>query len=211
MSEEILKALMQLFGLIAKQDGGVQKNEIEYVRNFLKQQLSANVVEEYFALFQKYCKDKRRKVNVDSDAVQLTSMKDSVKILGICKKINKKLNREQKVVVLVRMYELINADRHFTDQRMAIINTAADVFNFSDIEKKEIETFVIKDDISDLDFSNMLVVNSDEQENLKKCQHIKSGKLDGNCLILYVKRKTIFPSLHGKSGSIFKWTVIKFT
>ena len=32
MSEEILKALMQLFGLIAKQDGGAVSNETEYVK-----------------------------------------------------------------------------------------------------------------------------------------------------------------------------------
>ncbi len=30
MSEEILKALMQLFALLAKQDDGVEANEIEY-------------------------------------------------------------------------------------------------------------------------------------------------------------------------------------
>ena len=45
MSEEILKALMQLFGLIAKQDGGVESNESEYVKSFLKQQLNVEAGE----------------------------------------------------------------------------------------------------------------------------------------------------------------------
>ena len=31
MSEEILKALMQLFAIIAKQDGGVKDSEIDFV------------------------------------------------------------------------------------------------------------------------------------------------------------------------------------
>ena len=35
MSEEILKALMQLFAIIAKQDEGVESNERDYVVNFL--------------------------------------------------------------------------------------------------------------------------------------------------------------------------------
>ena len=35
MSEEILKALMQLFAIIAKQDEGVEMKEREYVINFL--------------------------------------------------------------------------------------------------------------------------------------------------------------------------------
>ncbi len=59
------------------------------------------------------------------------SVKDSVKILGICKKINRTLNQEQKVVVLMRLYELVNADRQFTLQRMNIINTVAEVFKIS--------------------------------------------------------------------------------
>ena len=54
MSEEILKALMQLFAIIAKQDEGVEANEIEYVTNFLTQQLSEETVEEYMALFEEF-------------------------------------------------------------------------------------------------------------------------------------------------------------
>ena len=191
MSEEILKALMQLFGLIAKQDGGVQDTENEYVKNFLKQQLSAEAVGEYFALFQKHSKDKKARNNEEEGKVKLTSMKDSVRIIGICKKINKQLNKEQKVVVLVRMYELINADRRFTDQRMAIINTAADVFRLPEEEKKSIEAFVINNDLKELDIENVMVINSHEDEGTKR-EHIKTGKLDGDVLILRVKSADLY-------------------
>ena len=192
MSEEILKALMQLFGLIAKQDGGVQDTENEYVKSFLKQQLSAEAVEEYFSLFQKHSKDKKARSNDEEEGkVKLTSMKDSVRIIGICKKINKQLNKEQKVVVLVRMYELINADRRFTDQRMAIINTAADVFRLPEEEKKAIEAFVINNDLDVLDIENIMVINSQDDEG-KNREHIKTGKLDGDVLILRVKSANLY-------------------
>ena len=49
MSEEILKALMQLFAIVAKQDEGVEKTQIEYVKNFLEQQITADKVAEYIA------------------------------------------------------------------------------------------------------------------------------------------------------------------
>ena len=190
MSEEILKALMQLFGLIAKQDDGVQESEIEFVKNFLTQQLTSEAVDEYFALFQKHSKDKRSNGNNDGK-VQLTSMKDSVRIIGICKKINKQLNKEQKVVVLVRMYELVNADRKFTDQRMAIINTAADVFKFSNEEKKSIEAFVVNDDLSKLDYENVLAINSEVNDGEHR-EHIQAHKLHGNILILRVKSADLY-------------------
>ena len=45
MSEEILKALMQLFALIVKQDSGMEANEKEYVINFLTQQLNDETVD----------------------------------------------------------------------------------------------------------------------------------------------------------------------
>lgn len=191
MSEEILKALMQLFGLIAKQDEGVQESEIEFVKNFLQQQLTSEAVDEYFALFQKHSADTKKNREKPAGKVQLTSMKDSVRIIGICKKINKQLNKEQKVVVLVRLYELVNADRQFTDQRMAIINTAADVFKFSEIEKKNIETFVVNDDLNNLDFENLLTINAYENSGEKR-EHIQVQKLDGNILILRIKSADLY-------------------
>ena len=51
MSEEILKALMQLFAIIAKQDEGISEAERNYVENFLKTQLNDELVVDYLALF----------------------------------------------------------------------------------------------------------------------------------------------------------------
>ncbi|MCG8580573.1 MAG: ATP-binding cassette domain-containing protein [Bacteroidales bacterium] len=191
MSEEILKALMQLFGLIAKQDGGVEANETEYVKTFLKQQLNAEAVEEYYSLFLRFSKDSKLGKEEPEGKVKLTSMKDSVKILGICKKINKKLNKEQKVVVLLRLYELVNADRKFTEQRMAIINTVADVFKLPKEEIEAIETYTVNNELAQLDLDDVLVVNHHIPE-LNNAKHIQTGELDGNVLILRVKSAGLY-------------------
>jgi hypothetical protein len=50
MSEKILKALMELFALIVKQDGGIVEKERNYVLDFLKKQLSTNVLIRYLLL-----------------------------------------------------------------------------------------------------------------------------------------------------------------
>ncbi|MGV8829991.1 MAG: ATP-binding cassette domain-containing protein [Breznakibacter sp.] len=192
MSEEILKALMQLFGLIAKQDGGVESNETEYVKGFLKQQLNTEAVEAYFQLFLHHASENKNASKGEEDGkVQLTSMKDSVKILAICKKINKQLNREQKVVVLVRLFELVNADGKFTDQRMAIINTVADVFKLDRKEVEAIEAFNIQTDLVKVDFSDILIVN-DQSLSLQNAMHLQSGKLDGSILILRVRSANLY-------------------
>lgn len=192
MSEEILKALMQLFGLLTKQDGGVESNETEYVRTFLKQQLNSEAVEEYFSLFLSFTEEDNKSRNGEEEGkVQLTSMKDSVKILGICKKINKQLNREQKVVVLVRLYELISMDMKLTDQRMAIVNTVADVFKLPKNEILAIEAFVLQNDSEKLGFPDILIADDHEVDNVNY-KHITTTGLHGSILVLNVKSADLY-------------------
>jgi ABC transport system ATP-binding/permease protein len=188
MSEEILKALMQLFAIIAKQDEGVVIHERDFVMNFLTHQLNDEMVKEFIALFDKHAglsKQEDESGNEENNKVKLTSVKDSVRILGICKKINKTLNQEQKIVVLVRLFEMVNADRRFTEQRMAIINTVAEVFNISKAEFRSIEAFVVQNEIDQLDFPNILIIN-EQTENYQTAKHIVTESLNGNIFILRI-------------------------
>ncbi len=109
MSEEILKALMQLFAIIAKQDEGVETNEKEYIKNFLAQHLSEEQSKEYYALFEKHSEWGDEEEEGETKKKRLTKVNDSVRILGICKKINKTLNQNQKIVALVRLFEFVNS------------------------------------------------------------------------------------------------------
>jgi ABC-type multidrug transport system ATPase subunit len=186
MSEEILKALMQLFAIIAKQDEGVETNEIEYVKIFLTQQLNDEAVNEYFTLFEKHAGLNEEDSDDSKSKKKLTSVKDSVRILGLCKKINKTLTQNQKIVVLVRLFELVNADRKFSDQRMAIINTVAEVFKVSQEEFKSIENFVVKNDLNDqLEDPNVMIIN-DSEIACEQCKHIQTEKLDEAIFILRI-------------------------
>lgn len=182
---------MQLFGLLTKQDGGVGSNETEYVRVFLKQQLNTEAVEEYFALFLKHSGDENKDEGEEAGKVRLTSMKDSVRILGICKKINKQLNREQKVVVLVRLYELISMDMKLTEQRMAIISTVAQVFKLPKEEISAIESFVLHNEAAKLNQPDFMLVNNEEGGDTEN-KHIQTIGLDGSIIILRVKSADLY-------------------
>ena len=143
MSEEILKALTQLFAIITKQDGGVTENERQFVINFFQQELDQDTVKEYVALYDEFSGWGK----ADEEKNKLTSVKDSVKTLGICKKINKTLTQKQKVVVLTKLLELIGSDKNFTPQRIEIINTVSTVFNIGQEEYKLVETFIIAQEV----------------------------------------------------------------
>ncbi len=194
MSEEILRALMQLFAIIAKQDEGAQLHERDFVVNFLTQQLNDEAVKEYIRLFDEHAgllEKEEPEEEGKPKKIKLTSVKDSVKILGICKKINKTLTQKQKIVVLVRLYELINADRKFTEQRMAIINTVAEVFKLTKEEMADIENFVVNNDPKALDYPSILTIH-DKKETGEQCKHIATEALDGYIYILQIKSVDLY-------------------
>jgi ABC-type multidrug transport system ATPase subunit len=183
MSEEILKALMELFALIVKHDAGILSIEREYVSNFLTKQLSKEAVIEYLGLFDQhagpvYSGDIRTEVSAPS-------VKDSVKILGICKKINRTLNQEQKVVVLVRLYELVNAARQFTRQRMNIINTVGEVFKISQEEFAATELFVKNDDAEKIINPAILILRPGDEE-CHICKKMHTGYQDTIIFVLRI-------------------------
>ncbi len=183
MSEEILKALMELFALIVKQDGGMIGDERAYVLDFLNKQLPKESVSEYLSLFEEHAGPVREKSAVKKPVVP--SVKDSVKILGICKKINRTLNQGQKVVVLLRLFELVNADKRFTPQRMNIINTVAEVFKILSEEFEATEQFVLNNEPDKLG-NPVIHILIPEKEHCTLCNRLITGYPDTNIYFLRI-------------------------
>ena len=186
MSEEILKALTQLFAIISKQDGGVTENERQFVINFFQQELDQDTIKEYLELYDNYSGYTKQGTSAEEEKNKLTSVKDSVKTLGICKKINKTLTQKQKVVVLTKLLELVGSDKNFTPQRMEIINTVSTVFNIVQDEYKLIETFVISEKPEVLNFADILMVDalSGKSAGLQKHAH---AHIEGHLVFMRIR------------------------
>jgi len=159
MSEEILKALTTLFAIITKQDGGVTENERNYVINFFRSELDQESIKAYLELYDEQSGYKTQGTE-DNTKVKLTSVKDAQRTLAICKKINSVLTQKQKVVVLIKLLELVVSDNQMSPQRMTIINTVSTVFNIVADEYKLIETFVASTNVFDMTFSDILIADS---------------------------------------------------
>jgi ABC transport system ATP-binding/permease protein len=183
MSEEILKALTQLFAIITKQDGGVTERERQFVINFFQTELDQDTIKEYLDLYDQFSGYGKE----DDGKSKLTSVKDSVKTLGICKKINKTLTQKQKVVVLIKLLELVSTDKNFTPQRMEIINTVSTVFNIIQDEYQLIESFVISEDAQSLNFTDILLLNSKGQADEGKLYKHVHGHIQGNLIFMRVQ------------------------
>jgi ABC-type multidrug transport system ATPase subunit len=160
MSEEILKALMQLFAIIAKQDTGSSSGQTNYINNFLRSQLNELKVDEYVNLYNEFLGNKET-LSKENEK-KLTSVKDSVRTLAICKKINKTLTQKQKIVVLIRLYEFICADNSHTQQRLQIISTVSEVFKITDQEKELIEDFIFNPANFNTEHSDSLLITEND-------------------------------------------------
>ncbi len=185
MSEEILKALTQLFAIITKQDGGVTENERQFVINFFQQELDQDTVKEYLTLYDDFSGYSKQGTG-DEEKNKLTSVRDSVKTLGLCKKINRTLTQKQKVVVLTKLLELIGSDKNFTPQRIEIINTVSTVFNIDQEEYKLVETFIIAQAVEGLNFKDILLVNSAETKSAENQKHTHAH-IEGQLIFMRVK------------------------
>ncbi len=187
MSEEILKALTQLFAIITKQDGGVTEKERNFVIGFFQQELDQDSIKEYVELYDKFAGLNQSESDKPEKKRKLTSVTDSVKTLAICRKINKTLTQKQKVVVLVKLLELVGSDKNFTPQRMEIIDTVSSVFNIVKDEYKLIEGFVLKEDAQELDFEDILAVSHASAENNTKEQKFVAADLEGQIIFMKVR------------------------
>jgi ABC-type multidrug transport system fused ATPase/permease subunit len=207
MSEEILKALTQLFAIITKQDGGVTEKERNFVISIFREDLDQDSIQEYLALYDEYV-DYGKNTEVVSKK-KLTSVKDSVRTLAICKKINKTLTQKQKFVVILKLFELINADKKFTTQRMEILNTVSNTFNISADEYQQIQGFIEYTPKTRLDLENLLIARNNPVKTPQKNHEIDIS-IDGMLVFLRIKSvEMYFVRYLGKEEILLNGFVIK--
>lgn len=192
MSEEILKALTQLFAIITKQDGGVSINERQFVINFFEAELDQDGINEYLQLYDDYSGYSKVGLVAEEDRTLAPSVKDSLKTLSICKKINKTLTQKQKTIVLIKLLELVGSDGHFTSQRMDIINTVAVVFNIPQIENAIIESFVVSTDESTLNFPEILIASTESAGGADKKHKHAHIHINGSLIFMRVRSVDMF-------------------
>ncbi|MCU0418785.1 MAG: ATP-binding cassette domain-containing protein [Cyclobacteriaceae bacterium] len=188
MSEEILKALTQLFAIITKQDGGVTSAERQAVITFFQQELDRASLQEYIDLYDQYS---GYHLQTGDGTNEKTSVKDSLKTLAICKKINKTLTQKQKFITLIKLVELVASDKSFTAQRMEIVHTAATVFNISQEEYALIEAFVTQKTFGKLNHPSLLLAAEHPPLDAPASKHLHAH-VAGTLVFMHTRSEDIY-------------------
>jgi len=181
MSERILKALMQLFAIIAKPDSNKDERRI-VVGAFLKQQLNTELVNEYLLFFDDYY-DQYQKKNSGKKKRKSIAL-SSVKVLKICTQINTELTLKQKIIVLIRLLEFIKDDfDEITEQELEFVETVSDTFNIENEEFVRLKAFVLYSFERTPNSSRILQIDNDAKFSHDKVRHIYSENLRGQIRI----------------------------
>jgi len=192
MSEQILKALMELFAIIARPDdysteGGDRRTVVE---SYLKRILNQELVEGYLEIFDKFFT--RHQSLVNSRGAKRIGP-DSVKILRICDQINHELTQKQKLIVLIHLFEFVYSDRsEISNQEFEFIKTVADSFNIGDEEYKNIRDFTISSEESRFSSGNLLVVNNKENNTSQERKHLSVRQFKGKLWFLQTTSTNIY-------------------
>lgn len=204
MSERILKALMQLFAIIAKVEVNEETGEFildsggrTIVDMFLRQELNQELVEEYLALFDDHLETHQGKAKKVSAKRKRTSV-NSVKVLKICTQINEELTQRQKVIVLIRILEFIFANDEVSDQEYEFAETVADTFNISRDEFKLCFDFVKAETNDRIDSPHYLVADTKEENTYEQSEHIYHESLIGFLRVVQISSvNTYFVKYYG--------------
>lgn len=183
MSERILKALMQLFAIVANV-GRDDSNSRTFVQLFLEEQLNTDLVNEYLKVYDKFYEEQNKK-REGLKARKRTSL-NSVKVLKICVEINKELAQKQKIYVLVQLLDFIHQNDNDTKQALEFVDTVSETFNINTKEYQLIKDFVRSKNNDLLGKENILLINNQEKE-AGKHHHIQAEGIDGEVMILYIK------------------------
>jgi ABC transport system ATP-binding/permease protein len=192
MSAGILRALMQLFAIIA---GGNRESGRAVVAVFLRQQLNKDLVSKYLDVYEEYA-EKFHRSNKSSE--KRTSMA-SVKVLRICDQINEELQQKEKYFVVVRLLEFINefkgaestTSSDSENQEWEFIQTVADAFNIDPVHFERIRALIASDEDHLPTDAAFLVASSLEHDH-KQPRKLSADGLRGSLVFLRMEEENLF-------------------
>jgi ABC-type multidrug transport system ATPase subunit len=187
MSEKILKALMQLFAIIARPESNTQDRR-DVVQSFLKRQLNEEMVKEYLTVFDSYYQIHQERQKEEGKRTRRIAS-SSVRVLKICTEINEELTTRQKIVVLFQLLEFAKSDGNgvsITTQELEFILTVAETFNVPEDDFESLHSFVLYPFEKIPSTPNLLIIDNNPKFENEVVKHIFVETVQGQIRVLNV-------------------------
>ncbi len=186
MSEELLKAIIQLFAIVARER--VTEDERANIKEFLSVHLNQEASGYYLQLFDNYCHENtvedKKDLEVDDDTLMF--VEDWSKIMAIIKQVNLALTAQQKVVLVMKIIELVYADKDISERQENLIFYIGEALKITRSDTIALKSFVIGEDLEELSSKNILIIDEGSGEYKIKGPRIVAKNLTGLVAIFRV-------------------------
>jgi ABC transport system ATP-binding/permease protein len=210
MSESILNALMHLFAIVATiREEGVTEKGKRIVKSYLLQHLKEDIANEYLKLFEDfldfYKRDKEYQISGELPA---TSIYDSQYLARVCNQIKKDLHRNERIIVLLRLIELVVEDKNVSPHEREFIRLVSETFNISKNELDNALIFISGGEKEELNSENILIIGPEEESSyeelegdwidknrpikISQAKKILRNELNGEIIILHFSSVNLF-------------------
>lgn len=173
MSESILQAIIRLLVIVAKEDGEVTLDEKSTILQFLYDNFAKDDAKKYYMFFESLI-DKKLKRS-EEEEIDL-----------ICKQINQSQTNQQKIVVILKLMELIAADGTVSNRETELLYYITNKLNINSKVADLVKAFVIFQDKKKIKSSKILVVDDGNGEVPENSFRIVREGITGFLFILRI-------------------------
>ena len=176
MSEQLLKAIILLFAILAKIDG-LSKDERLTIRNFLFSRLNEETANYYFALFnQLIAQYEKKESRISPEEKKAEEIRELEKI---SKQINHELTQHQKIILILDVITLSIADGRISRGEEEIIYAIGKSIRIGSEEIDAIKSFALAQKLDDFDQERFLIVAASRKGLPHQAKFIENGNIDG--------------------------------
>lgn len=194
MSAGILKALMQLFAMIAGGSGNSESSDSgrNIVAIFLRAQLNKELVTKYLGVYDDFVAQNQSKRTKKGNRQAKRTSLTAVKVLRICTRINEELAQKEKFFVLVRLLEFITSFETTSELDKEFVQTVAETFNIDSKIYDNLLAFSEAKEDSQIENEEFLFVTGNAEESRKVSRQVFKESLNGKFILLRIENENMF-------------------
>jgi ABC-type multidrug transport system ATPase subunit len=185
MSEELLKAIIQLFAIVARER--ITEDERTNVKEFLSLHLNREATAYYLKLFDELSHSHKIESAQDLSSLDVDTQQfvdDWAKIMHIVKQVNQALTMQQKMVMVVKIIELVHGDQEVSDRQGNLIFYIGQALKIPKVDMQALKSFVTGQDIDELASKNVLIIDEGSDEKTYPGPRIIEKNLTGLIAVL---------------------------
>ncbi len=129
-SGDFMVSLLVLLGSVMKADKQMLKSELNYVKQFLRQQFSPQDTQQFMHLFQDI-------------------IKQDYPIRDVCRQVQRSMDHPSRLELIHVLFGLSQADGHIHPDEIKVIHTIANYLNINENDFTSIKAMFVKDTTSD--------------------------------------------------------------